>query len=865
MALTWLFNSVPTAARAEEEAPAAPMELLAANEISKYIDYSSAVEHGHVARVCAEEDMNTLVYLNQDGTKTAYFFDHDVKYEDADGNIKEKDIGLKTVDGGLGLKQSDITLKLPTDVLDGVEFTHNGNYIKLVPLVDNMQTSIGQLVTQPMDAVINTADNKVTYGRAFGAGVSLKYTPVINGVKEDIILNSYTGENIWSFLLTTNGMYPFTDEGGVYYFAKTANAANKYSLGRVYAYDSNGSEAYGTMDVTEVKPGAMYIVSLSVDDTFLQGAEYPVTVDPTLTVPSAGITDVGLYQGAAATNKDSETDNYIGSSTRLGMGRAVFRANSLINSPILYTYMSSVVSAEFKLYINYARLTNQSLSIHQCTDYSWTETGATWNNCAADFESSAYDTVAVTGTGYVSFDITSAISRWRNNSNMLNGGLLVKNASESSGSNHLSYYSTENSSSNKPMIIVKYKTDMADHFKTDVIMSIGDKVSLVKSSVFSDSTITYRSLNTTRASVSASGEVTAKSAGSVSIEIVIDPNGARQVGYCTVEVGSYPDVFVQLNNMGYLHSQDIAKTDDGFYMMLIPISDIMEEAGISVLYTDSNYVESNRVDLYYDDWYIYCVNDGIGESYSVLKLREMEVDGKDGDDPGVSIPFVSFNVTLFIECINAPNNRTKNHDLYLELKKVTECKCESILNFLHYDWKIACYFSITSSEAPYVIAYAFVDKLINEHYINGRIELTESVTGEVKGEPSIVENLTELNKNGVVYDMSNSTRHSIKIANPNSLTNKEMKAIMLGICFRDTLYHFAGEIQLHALATLHLSPTSGNLISTIDTITGLNYYEKAVKADLGAGESADRLDFIEALIGITYDVAALNQMEAHGQ
>ena len=61
MALTWLFNSVPTVARAEEEAPAAPMELLATNEISKDIDYSSAVEHGHVAREYAEEDMNTLV------------------------------------------------------------------------------------------------------------------------------------------------------------------------------------------------------------------------------------------------------------------------------------------------------------------------------------------------------------------------------------------------------------------------------------------------------------------------------------------------------------------------------------------------------------------------------------------------------------------------------------------------------------------------------------------------------------------------------------------------------------------------------------------------------------------------------------
>lgn len=55
-------------------------KLLTPKELLPYIDYENAVEHGHVARVYAEEDLNTIVYKNIDGTKTAYVFDYDIIY-----------------------------------------------------------------------------------------------------------------------------------------------------------------------------------------------------------------------------------------------------------------------------------------------------------------------------------------------------------------------------------------------------------------------------------------------------------------------------------------------------------------------------------------------------------------------------------------------------------------------------------------------------------------------------------------------------------------------------------------------------------------------------------------------------------------
>ena len=45
-------------------------EVLSQEEISPYIDYEMAVSNGHVRRLPHEEELNTIVYLNSDNSKT---------------------------------------------------------------------------------------------------------------------------------------------------------------------------------------------------------------------------------------------------------------------------------------------------------------------------------------------------------------------------------------------------------------------------------------------------------------------------------------------------------------------------------------------------------------------------------------------------------------------------------------------------------------------------------------------------------------------------------------------------------------------------------------------------------------------------
>ena len=57
------------------------------NEFSPYVDVAYAKELGHVMRLEEEETLNSLVFLNMDGSKSKYCFSSNIKYADENGNL----------------------------------------------------------------------------------------------------------------------------------------------------------------------------------------------------------------------------------------------------------------------------------------------------------------------------------------------------------------------------------------------------------------------------------------------------------------------------------------------------------------------------------------------------------------------------------------------------------------------------------------------------------------------------------------------------------------------------------------------------------------------------------------------------------
>ena len=58
---------------------------------SEVISDDLIAERDHVNRLWKqEEDLNTIIFQNRDGTKTMYWFDQPVKYVDENGEVKDK-------------------------------------------------------------------------------------------------------------------------------------------------------------------------------------------------------------------------------------------------------------------------------------------------------------------------------------------------------------------------------------------------------------------------------------------------------------------------------------------------------------------------------------------------------------------------------------------------------------------------------------------------------------------------------------------------------------------------------------------------------------------------------------------------------
>ena len=294
---------------------------------------------------------------------------------------------------------------------------------------------------------------------------------------------------------------------------------------------------------------------------------------------------------------------------------------------------------------------------------------------------------------------------------------------------------------------------------------------------------------------------------------------------------SIPLIFRQLQEEGCMQEKNIVATQDGFYLAYKSLSDMLAQKGI-LDFLDS---EGKRLacSSFFDDWFLYAVPQGNDYIYSLLKLREQEYDmGKDtpadGDTPGVTVCFISFDCRILLDCLRNPSDINRQN-LNAEINRVVARRGQ------RHHVGLKEYFVNPESEGAYQVAALYVKHIasfakngylpIPEQY---RLLLQKSASAGCSAKdarvPRFVASLNE-KSDTVVCD-----NEKIYIKDREHPNEYESAAILATHTGNTSVYSFAAEVEYHAR---FLIPFARIKIPFI----GKSIYESAIRADMTIGDT----------------------------
>ncbi|MFC9242470.1 DNRLRE domain-containing protein, partial [Streptomyces sp. NPDC057136] len=228
--------------------------------------------------------------------------------------------------------------------------------------------------------------NTVTYKNAVG-GADLSYVVGPGRVKENIVLAQRpTGPVSFTFTLDAGGLTPKAGkDGSVKFYGEAPNPVLVIPAAFMTDAKKDAAAPYGAgyspaVEQKLTKAGKGWKLTVTPDAKWLAAKErqYPVTVDPTITIAPTPTTaqDVMISSDGPASNYDDNWRLSVGN-TSTGSSRALLRF------PLgIVPAGTKLDSADLKLYYDQTHTagdTEVQLEAHRATQ-AWTEDGATWNN-----------------------------------------------------------------------------------------------------------------------------------------------------------------------------------------------------------------------------------------------------------------------------------------------------------------------------------------------------------------------------------------------------------------------------------------------------------------------------------------------------
>ena len=466
----------PRNSRGEVEA----VSQLRAEDIPEVIDLNIIVKSNHVRRLYDEEsgDLNSVIFQNDDDTQTLYYHGYEIKHINENGEVQDKSNALFSEFKTDYCSDTYAYVNLDNDIRTyfpqvlsedtGVLLTRDDLDIKieLMPISENEAK-----VDNRSDDYDN--ENWVYYDGVFGENTALRYAPLFDGFKEEVVLYENVG-NEFGFLLDTSGLKPEFD-GDYINLIDSETKEIVAVISPIYVYDSEYNHTFdNSMKLSELDCGNYEIVVV-VDDGFLSSDStvYPVYVDPTVTVSGSGanktIQDLTIYRrvGTTTTLTANINNATIGLDTATpvaNISRLLMRFPGVVNHSSLKNLPpENITGATLQLQplINFAG--NWTIGAYQYTGNSgWSEVNNGATITWAGFDSSAR--IASSGSpassGWNEFNIRGAVRDWLGSETRANRGLLFKNdvtnGETNSGTRKVFHTSEASGSGTRPRVVVEF-------------------------------------------------------------------------------------------------------------------------------------------------------------------------------------------------------------------------------------------------------------------------------------------------------------------------------------------------------------------------------------------------------------------------
>ncbi len=436
--------------------------------VPEIVGYNEAVASNHVERLYEDEgnDLNKVVFLNADGSKTAYLYDYPVKYIADNGKIKDITLKIEEAENSSFRTADNSTVTtFSANAQNGITLSGNGASVVLVPQMPKTEATRAA-DTNKVISVRKVNDKTVAY--TYDAKTSIEYSLTYTGFKEDIVVSEYTGKTEYDFTLYTNGLELVCIDGS--YYLVDSNDNVKATLGDIIIFTADErNNTFGTMRSRTIRENEEYILTIVIDPEFLadENTIYPIRIDPTVEITydgngSSAISDVTINSLEGSSGTSSAL--MIGKRQTYGISRVLMKFPGLNLSSLGSNI--SITNATVRIRDILCETTSMDISCYIFTGNEWNESTVSWANVNANSYSDllSFKTVSYSnGTQqsnahwYV-FNITDAVEGWRTGNCNPNKGIIFKSSSSvENGSSYIhKTFASFNRASYKPSLSVTY-------------------------------------------------------------------------------------------------------------------------------------------------------------------------------------------------------------------------------------------------------------------------------------------------------------------------------------------------------------------------------------------------------------------------